>query len=144
MDSIIEDCNSYHISLLKVILILIGKDIDLTKNYKIIELNDIFNDISSKDLIQSISNDKISNVNDFNDVNDEVDDSNTDNKNDVVSKIMNNDDEEDEEVDEVDDRNIDTKDKIVSKIINNDEDDDEEIDEDGNDLDNPFNQPKVP
>ena len=48
---------------------------------------DIFNDISSKDLIQSISNDKKSNVNDFNDVNDEedeVDDSNTDNKNDVL------------------------------------------------------------
>ena len=110
MDSIIEDCNSYHISLLKVILILIGKEVDLTRNYKIIELNDIFNNISSKDLIQSISNDKKSNVNDFNDEEDEVDDSNTYNKNDVVSKI-----------------------------INNDEEEDEEDDEDGNDLDNPIN-----
>ena len=124
MDSIIKDCNSYHISLLKVILILIGKDIDLTRNYKIIELNDIFNDISSKDLIQSISNDIKSNVNDFNDVNYEEDDSNTDNKNDVVSKIMNNDEEEDE----VDDSNTYKKYHDVSKIINND--DEEEEDED--------------
>jgi len=49
MDSIIEDCNSYHISLLKVILILIGKEVDLTRNYKIIELNNIFNDITDDD-----------------------------------------------------------------------------------------------
>ena len=96
MDSIIEDCNSYHISLLKVILILIGKDIDLTKNYKIIELNDIFNDISSKDL-QSISNDKIMNNDDEED---EVDDSNTYKKYHDVSKIINNDEEEDEEDEE--------------------------------------------
>ena len=110
MDSIIEDCNSYHISLLKVILILIGKDIDLTKNYKIIELNDIFNDISSKDL-QSISNDKIMN----NEQDKEID---------IDDKIMNNDEEEDE----VDDSNTYKKYHDVSKIINND--DEEEEDED--------------
>jgi hypothetical protein len=111
MDSIIEDCNSYHISLLKVILILIGKDIDLTKNYKIIELNDIFNDISSKDL-QSISNDKIMN----NEQDKEID---------IDDKIMNNDDEEDE----VDDSNTYKKYHDVSKIINNDEEEDEEDEE---------------
>lgn len=110
MDSIIKDCNSYHISLLKVILILIGKDIDLTRNYKIIELNDIFNDISSKDL-QSISNDKIMN----NEQDKEID---------IDDKIMNNDEEEDE----VDDSNTYKKYHDVSKIINND--DEEEEDED--------------
>jgi|694.fasta_scaffold05615_2 hypothetical protein len=110
MDSIIKDCNSYHISLLKVILILIGKDIDLTRNYKIIELNDIFNDISSKDL-QSISNDKIMN----NEQDKEID---------IDDKIINNDDEEDE----VDDSNTYKKYHDVSKIINND--DEEEEDED--------------
>ena len=114
MDSIIEDCNSYHISLLKVILFLIGKEVDLTRNYKIIELNDIFNNISSKDLIQSISNDKKSNVNNFND------------------------DEEDEEID---DRNIDKKDKVDSKIMNNDDDEeDEEDEEDSNNNINPRNK----
>ena len=111
MDSIIEDCNSYHISLLKVILILIGKDIDLTKNYKIIELNDIFNDISSKDL-QSISNDKIMN----NEQDKEID---------IYDKIMNNDEEEDE----VDDSNTYKKYHDVSKIINNDDEDEEDEDD---------------
>ena len=48
MDSIIKDTTDYHISLLKIILILIGKDIDLTRNYKIIELNDIFNKLNKK------------------------------------------------------------------------------------------------
>jgi hypothetical protein len=111
MDSIIEDCNSYHISLLKVILIIIGKDIDLTKNYKIIELNDIFNDISSKDL-QSISNDKIMN----NEQDKEID---------IYDKIMNNDEEEDE----VDDSNTYKKYHDVSKIINNDDEDEEDEDD---------------
>ena len=50
MDSIIKDTTDYHISLLKIILILIGKDIDLTRNYKIIELNDIFNKLNKKEL----------------------------------------------------------------------------------------------
>ena len=155
MDSIIEECTNNHISLLKVILIILGKDVDLTKNYKIIELNDIFNNISSKDLIQSISNDKKSNVNDVNDEeeDEEDDDRNIDKKKDVVNKIMNNDEEEDEEIDdsntdkkdhdvdskiinnddedeEIDDINIDKKDHDVSKIMNNDEEEDEEIDED--------------
>ena len=110
MDSIIKDTTDYHISLLKIILILIGKDIDLTRNYKIIELNDIFNDISSKDL-QSISNDKIMN----NEQDKEID---------IDDKIINNDDEEDE----VDDSNTYKKYHDVSKIINND--DEEEEDED--------------
>ena len=130
MDSIIEECTNNHISLLKVILIILGKDVDLTKNFKIIELNDIFNNISSKDLIQSISNDKKSNVNDVNDEeeDEEDDDRNIDKKDhDVDSKIMNNDEDEDEEID---DRNIDKKDHDVSKIMNNDEEEDEEIDED--------------
>ncbi len=56
MDSIIEDSNNYHISLLKVILLIIGKDIDLNKHYKILELNNIFNDIS---------NDKKININEY-------------------------------------------------------------------------------
>ena len=73
MDSIIEDCNSYHISLLKVILILIGKEVDLTRNYKIIELNNIFNDITDDDFKAS---------------------------NKIIDEDVNNDDEEDEDEDE--------------------------------------------
>ena len=98
MDSIIEECTNNHISLLKVILIIMGKDIDLTRNYKIIDLNDIFNKINDDDLIQSISNDKKSNVNDFNDEeeDEEIDDRNTYKKDHDVSKIINNDDEEEE------------------------------------------------
>ena len=96
MDSIIEDCNSYHISLLKVILILIGKEVDLTKNFKIIDLNDIFNKIPSNEIIVDSSK-KDRNEEEEEE---EVDDRNIDNKDKVVSKIINNDDEDEEEEDE--------------------------------------------
>ena len=42
MDSIIEDCTNNHISLLKIILIIMGKDIDLNESYNITKLNDNF------------------------------------------------------------------------------------------------------
>jgi hypothetical protein len=51
MDSIIEDSTNNHISLLKVILFILGKDINLNKDYKILELNNIFKDISKEELI---------------------------------------------------------------------------------------------
>ena len=91
MDSIIEECTNNHISLLKVILIILGKDVDLTRNYKIIDLNDIFNKIPSNEIIVDSSK---------KDRNEEVDDRNIDNKDKVVSKIINNDDEDEEEEDE--------------------------------------------
>jgi hypothetical protein len=67
MDSIIEDSTNYHISLLKVILIILGKDIDLNKDYKIIELNDEYRDfkedIDSIDEIKEEFNDKKKDIN---------------------------------------------------------------------------------
>ena len=50
MDSIIKDTTDYHISLLKIILIILEKDIDLNKSYKITQLNDIFNKLNKKEL----------------------------------------------------------------------------------------------
>jgi hypothetical protein len=91
MDSIIEDCNSYHISLLKVILILIGKDIDLTKNYKIIELNEIFNNLTDDDFKASNIPNKIIDDDINNDDDDEED-------NDEEEEDEENDDDEEEEV----------------------------------------------
>ena len=96
MDSIIEECTNNHISLLKVILIIMGKDIDLTRNYKIIDLNDIFNKIPSNEIIVDSSK-KDRNEEEEEE---EVDDRNIDNKDKVVSKIINNDDEDEEEEDE--------------------------------------------
>lgn len=72
MDSIIEECTNNHISLLKVILIILGKDVDLTKMIKIIELNDIFNNITDYDFKDS---------------------------NKIIDEDVNNDDEEDEDED---------------------------------------------
>ena len=42
MDSIIKDCTNNHISLLKIILIIMDKNIDINKYYKINELIDTF------------------------------------------------------------------------------------------------------
>jgi hypothetical protein len=69
MDSIIEDSTNNHISLLKVILIFLGKDIDLNKDYKITELNDEYRDfkeenINSIDEINEKNNDKEEDIND--------------------------------------------------------------------------------
>ena len=72
MDSIIKDTTDYHISLLKIILFFKGEDIDLNKDYKILELNDIFINIPDNNLIVNISNHNKININEFDDEDDDA------------------------------------------------------------------------
>jgi hypothetical protein len=92
MDSIIEDSTNNHISLLKVILFILGKDINLNKDYKILELNDIFINIPDNNLIVNISNHNKININEFDDEDDDDDEDND---------INDKDDDDDEEEEEV-------------------------------------------
>jgi hypothetical protein len=123
MDSIIKDCNNYHISLLKVILILIGKDIDLNKDYKILELNNIFKDISADDLIVNISNHNTININEFDDE-DEDEDEDIDDNDDTIKPVKNN---YDEEEDEEEDDNVDTIKSVKNNKNNYDDEEEDEI-----------------
>jgi hypothetical protein len=92
MNSIIEDSTNNHISLLKVILFILGKDIDLNKDYKILELNGIFINIPDNDLIVNIYNHNKININEFDDEDDDDDEDND---------INDKDDDDDEEEEEV-------------------------------------------
>ena len=120
MDSIIKDTTDYHISLLKIILFFIGKDIDLNKKYEIKTLNDIFIDLSKEDLNNNKTPQNIIQEEEKDD-----DDEYENNSNSQVDDEADDDDEEEEEYN----NDIKVENNSNSAQVNDKEKDDDEEDE---------------